>query len=128
MRPVRLASAGIGLVGVSFGMARYGYGLLLPDIRRSFGLGPGALGLIGAGAYAGYLAMTALAAPLTARAGARRTAVTGGLLAAAGMLLAGLARSPELLAAGIVLGGASGLAPVLCVGAVVVLASAGLAR
>jgi len=31
-------------------MARYGYGLLLPDIRRTFALGPGALGLIGAGA------------------------------------------------------------------------------
>jgi len=30
MTPLRLASAGIGLVGASFGMARYGYGLLLP--------------------------------------------------------------------------------------------------
>ena len=39
MTPLRLASAGIGLVGASFGMARYGYGLLLPDIRRTFGLG-----------------------------------------------------------------------------------------
>ena len=107
MTPLRLASAGVGLVGVSFGMARYGYGLLLPDIRRAFGLGPGALGLIGTGGYAGYLGATALAGPLTARAGTRRTAVAGGLLAAAGMLLAGLARSPGVLAAGIVVGGAS---------------------
>ena len=27
-------SAGIGMVGTAYGMARYGYGLLLPDIRR----------------------------------------------------------------------------------------------
>jgi MFS family permease len=107
MTPLRLATAGIGLVGVSFGMARYGYGLLLPDIRREFGLGPAALGLIGTGAYAAYLAATALAGALAARAGARRTAVAGGLLAAAGMTVAGLAGSPWALAAGVVVGGAS---------------------
>ena len=107
MRPLRLASAGIGLVAVAFGMARYGYGLLLPDIRRTFGLGPAALGLIGTGAYASYLAATALAGVLAARAGARRTAVAGGLLAAAGMAVAGLAAAPWMLAAGIVAGGAS---------------------
>ena len=107
MTPLRLASAGIGLVGVSFGMARYGYGLLLPDMRRAFGLGPAALGLIGTGAYASYLAASALTGTLAARVGARRTAVAGGLLAAAGMVLAGLAASPWALAAGIVAGGAS---------------------
>ena len=107
MTPLRLATAGIGLVGVSFGMARYGYGLLLPDIRRAFGLGPAALGLIGTGAYAAYLAATALAAPLSARAGPRATAVAGGLLAAAGMTVVALAAAPWMLAAGILVGGAS---------------------
>ena len=33
-----LATAGIGVVGTAYGMARYGYGLLLPDIRRDYGL------------------------------------------------------------------------------------------
>jgi predicted MFS family arabinose efflux permease len=107
VRPLRLASAGIGLVGVSFGMARYGYGLLLPEMRRAFGLGPAALGLIGGAAYGSYLAATAAAGALAARVGARRTAVTGGLLAAAGMATAGLAATPAALAAGIVVGGAS---------------------
>jgi predicted MFS family arabinose efflux permease len=104
---VRLATAGIGLVGVSFGMARYGYGLLLPDIRRDFGLGPALLGLIGTGSYAGYLLATALTGRFANRAGARRTAVAGGLLAAGGMTLAGLAPTPEVFAAAIVLAGAS---------------------
>ena len=52
---LRLATAGIGIVGVCFGMARYGYGLLLPDVRRDYGLSPATLGavamamLVGAG-------------------------------------------------------------------------------
>ncbi len=107
MSALRLVTAGIGLVGVSFGMARYGYGLLLPDMRREFHLGPAALGLIGPGAYASYRAAAALTGALAARAGARRTAVAGGLLAAAGMTLAGLAATPWALAAGIVAAGAS---------------------
>ncbi len=39
-RPVLLASAGIGVVGVTFGMARYG-----------FGLGSAALGLLAAASF-----------------------------------------------------------------------------
>jgi predicted MFS family arabinose efflux permease len=92
---------------VSFGMARYGYGLLLPDIRRGFALGPALLGLIGTGSYAGYLLATALTGRFSARAGARRTAIAGGLLAAAGMAGAGLAPTPAMFAAAIVLAGTS---------------------
>lgn len=104
---LRLASAGIGVVGVSFGMARYGYGLLLPDIRATYGLSSGALGLIAAGSYVAYLAALAAAGRLAARAGARRLVVIGGGFATFGMLLAGLSRDPHLLAAGILVAGVS---------------------
>lgn len=107
MTAVRLASAGIGVVGVSFGMARYGYGLLLPDIRATYGLTSGALGLIAAGSYVAYLVAVAAAGPLAARAGARRLVVIGGCLATFGMLLVGISRDPLTLAAGIFVGGAS---------------------
>jgi len=104
---LRIATAGIGVVGVTFGMARYGYGLLLPDIRRAYGLGPAALGLIGTGSYVGYLLATAATGALAHRAGPRATAVASGLLAAAGMAIAGLAQAPGLFAAGILLAGTS---------------------
>ena len=109
MRPgpsLRLASAGIAVVGVSFGMARYGYGLLLPDIRAAYGLSSGELGLIGAGSYVVYLVATAAAAVI-AKAGARFVVLLGGVSATAGMLLAGLSSSPLLLVAGLLIGGAS---------------------
>src|ERR687898_1237295 len=103
----RLASAGIGVVGASFGMARYGYGLLLPDIRSSYGLSSGPLGLIAAGSYVAYLAASAAVGPLAARLGARRLVVLGGCCATIGMLLAGLSGTPLVLALGVLVGGAS---------------------
>jgi predicted MFS family arabinose efflux permease len=104
---LRVASAGIGVVGASFGMARYGYGLLLPDIRASYGLTSGALGLIAAGSYLAYLAASAAVGPLTARLGARRLVMLGGCCATSGMLLAGLSGTPLVLALGVLVGGAS---------------------
>jgi predicted MFS family arabinose efflux permease len=104
---LRVASAGIGVVGASFGMARYGYGLLLPDIRASYGMTSGALGLIAAGSYLAYLAASAAVGPLAARLGARRLVVLGGCCATGGMLLAGLSGTPLVLAVGLLVGGAS---------------------
>lgn len=88
-------------------MARYGYGLLLPDMRADYGLGPAQLGAIASGSYVAYLAATALGAGFAIRLGVRRTAVTAGLLAAAGMGIAGVSRTPAVLVAGILLAGAS---------------------
>jgi len=105
--PLRLATAGIGVVGVCFGMARYGYGLLLPDIRRDYELSAGLLGAIGTASYIAYLVATALTGAFTTRIGARRTAVAAALLAALGMTVAGLARTPATFTAGILLAGAS---------------------
>lgn len=105
--PLRLALAGIGAVGTAFGMARYGYGLLLPDIQRTYRLDAATLGAIGAGSYGAYLLAAALAGSWAQALGARATVVIGGLLATTGMVIAGLSRSPAGLAAGVLVGGAS---------------------
>lgn len=104
---LRLVSAGVCSVGVGFGLARYGYGLLLPGIRASYGLGSGALGIIGSCSYLAYLAATAAAPVLATRSGPRVPVVLGGGAAALGMVLAGLSREPLLLAAGVLVAGAS---------------------
>lgn len=105
--PFVLASAGIGIVGASFGMARYGYGLLLPDIRVGYGLSTAVLGVIAAGSYLAYLTSSVAAAALGTRLGPRWTVVLGGGCATGGMLLAGLSQAPLVLALGILIGGAS---------------------
>lgn len=105
--PRALVLSGAAVVGVTFGLARYAYGLFLPDIRADYGLDSGALGLIAAAATASYLAATALAPWLSSRYGARVAVAAGGLLAVAGMTLVGLSRSVGTLAAGVVVAGAS---------------------
>lgn len=106
-RPVLLASAGIGVVGVTFGMARYGFGLLAPDIRASFGLGSAALGLLAAASYVAYLATSVTAGVLSALLGPRAMVAAGGVCAVAGMTIAGLAQTPSVLFAGLLVAGAS---------------------
>ena len=103
-----MASAGVGVVAVSYGLARYGYGLLLPDMRNAFELSSAALGLIASTAYASYLFAVASAGALAARYGPRLVVVAGGVLAVVGMVVIALAPSGPVLAAGVFIAGASG--------------------
>src|SRR3954470_12178623 len=102
-----LVAAGVAMVATTFGLARYGYGLLLPDIRRSFGLSSTSLGLIATGSYAAYLVGTAGMAAVGDRAGPPRPVLIGGACAVAGMVLIAVASSPLVLAAGVMVAGVS---------------------
>jgi predicted MFS family arabinose efflux permease len=104
---VRLIAAGIAMVGTTFGLARYGYGLLLPDIRRSFRLSSAELGLIATGSYVAYLLSTAAMTLLGSRVAPRAPVVVGGVAAVSGMALIAVARSPYVLALGVLIAGAS---------------------
>jgi hypothetical protein len=49
-----LVAPGLAMIAVTYGLARFAYGLFLPEMRESLGLSDSVLGLIGAGSYAGY--------------------------------------------------------------------------
>lgn len=104
---VSLAVAGSATVASAFGMARYGYGLLLPEIQNNLALGATTLGAIGTGAYAAYVVAAAVVTRCVARAGERTTVVTGGLFAVAGTIVVALANGPALLGVGVAIAGAS---------------------
>ncbi len=99
--------SGAAIVGVTFGLGRYSYGLFLPEIRADYGLSSGTLGLIATAATATYLAATVVAPALTIRSGARTPVLAGGLVAAAGMAVVALSTSALVLAVGVVVAGAS---------------------
>lgn len=105
--PLRLTLAGMGAIGVSFGFARYGYGLFLPEFRAEFGLSVALTGLIGSLSYAGCLVALLVVGGLVARFGPRPLVVTGGLCAAAGSAVVAFAPGPVALTAGLVLAGSS---------------------
>lgn len=104
---VAVGVGGATVVGVAFGMARYAYGLTLPDVRSEFGLSELVLGLIASGTFAGYL-LGLLAVPrLSARRGPRAPTTVGGVCGVLGAVTVALAPSPWVLAAGAVLSGSA---------------------
>lgn len=104
---ITLAIAGSAAIATAYGMARYGYGLLLPDIQADLGLTATVLGAIGTLAYVAYLVTTSLVTRCIAWTGQRATVVAGGLFAVAGATVIALARGPAVLAVGVAIAGAS---------------------
>jgi predicted MFS family arabinose efflux permease len=104
---IRVGVGGAAVVGVAFGMARYAYGLTLPDVRSEFGLSDTLLGLIASGTFAGYLVGLVSVPRLSARRGPRAPTTVGGVCGVIGAATVALAPSPWVLAAGAVLAGSA---------------------
>src|ERR687890_1155210 len=85
MSSARLVAPGLALIAVTYGLARFAYGLFLPDMREAFDLSPSLLGLIGAGSYLGYCVAVIISLVYTSRTGPRLMAVCAGAVAVAGM-------------------------------------------
>jgi predicted MFS family arabinose efflux permease len=98
---------GAAVVGVAFGMARYAYGLTLPEVRSEFGLSPLLLGLIASGTFTGYLIGLVSVPGLLARRGPRAPTTVGGVCGVVGAATVALAPSPWILAAGAVISGSA---------------------
>ncbi len=101
----QLTYAGVAIVAATYGLARYSYGLFLPDIRVALGLSPATLGFIASGSYVGYLLATAVSSAVASRTGPRLLVLVGGLCACLGMGLVALAPSGWVLAVGVLLAG-----------------------
>ena len=106
-----LVAPGLALIAVTYGLARFAYGLFLPEIREAFDLSPSLLGSIGAGSYLAYCGAVVISLVYTSRAGPRRMAVAAGAAAVVGMAVVAAAPTTWALALGIlVAGGSAGLA------------------
>jgi predicted MFS family arabinose efflux permease len=107
----RLVAPGLAMIAVTYGLARFAYGLFLPEMREAFDLSESVLGLIGAGSYAGYCFAVLVALVYTSRTGPRFMAVAAGAVAVVGMAAVAGAPAAWVLALGIlVAGSSSGLA------------------
>ncbi len=116
---VALAITGFALIAVTYGMARFSWGIMLPDIRQAVPFSPQTAGLIAACSYAAYCLSVFFASLLTARFGPRLPALLAALTAAGGLIILAFAPSPLLLAVGLFIAGlSSGLASPSLAGAV----------
>lgn len=104
---IGIGVGGAAVVGVAFGMARYAYGMTLPDVRSEFGISELLLGLIASGTFVGYLVGLVSVPHLSARRGPRAPTTVGGVCGIVGGATVALAPSPGILAAGAVLSGSA---------------------
>jgi predicted MFS family arabinose efflux permease len=102
-----LVAPGLAMVAVTYGLARFAYGLFLPEMRQAFGLSETLLGLIGAGSYLGYCVTIIIALVFTSRAGPRFVAIVAGAVAVVGMAAVAGAPTTWVLALGVLAAGSS---------------------
>ncbi|MBD8577167.1 MFS transporter [Pseudomonas syringae] len=104
---LNLVAAAFTLTALSYGLARFAYGLLLPQIRAELSLSYTAAGWIGGGAFAAYCVGIILAFYGIGTMGARLIALAAALSATVGMMLVAFASSGWTLGLGIGLAGLS---------------------
>ena len=95
--PLRLLAWGALGVALHVGLARFGYGVVLPSLRSELGLGYTAGGVLNALHLGGYLTGTLLGPAIARRIGMARMARWGHALVAAGALLCALAPTSPVL-------------------------------
>ncbi|WP_136248337.1 MFS transporter [Halomonas borealis] len=92
---------GAALIAISYGLARFAFGLFVPQIRDELGLAPNVIGIIGALPLISFLLATAVAPLITDHLGARYTAVLSGAFGVGGLALIGQASGALMLGAGV---------------------------
>ena len=106
-RSVNLVAAAFALTALSYGLARFAYGLLLPQIRADLGLDVTEAGWIGGSAFASYCAGIVFAFSCDGRLSPRAITLLAGLAATVGLGIVVLASSGLYLGLGIALAGLS---------------------
>jgi predicted MFS family arabinose efflux permease len=104
---LRVAAGGAAVVGTAYGMARYAYGLTLPDVQDEFGLSEPLLALIASGTFLGFLIGLVGAPLLAARRGPRAPTTLGGVCGVVGCGTVAVAPVPVVLAVGAVVAGSA---------------------
>ncbi|GGX18865.1 MFS transporter [Pigmentiphaga litoralis] len=104
-RDINLVGAGFALTALTYGLGRFAYGLLLPDIRPDLALTASSAGWIGGSSFAAYCVGVVIAFMTLARLGERGVAALAGATATAGIILVSIASSPWVLGTAIALAG-----------------------
>ncbi|MCE8025219.1 MFS transporter [Billgrantia aerodenitrificans] len=102
-----MAALGSGVIAITYGLARFVFGLFLPAMRDELTISSSMAGVIGALPFLSFV-FAILAAPwVTQRLGVRRAGVAAAALAGGGLMTIALAPSSLLLAVGVLICGIS---------------------
>ena len=102
-----LGITGFSLIAVTYGMARFSWGLMLPAIVKDVPLSTETAGILSACSFAAYCVAIVSVPAITKYVGPRWVAATAAFLAAVGLLILAFSFSPLMLAAGLSVAGLS---------------------
>lgn len=95
------ALAGAGLIAMSYGLARFAFGLYVPAIRSELEITPDVMGIVGSMAFVSFSLASLFAAGASDALGARTTAIVAGLFGVAGLSTISTASGAWWLGAGV---------------------------
>lgn len=107
MKAFALGIAGTSLIAVTYGMARFSWGLMLPEVIADIPFSPQMAGFISACSFAAYCLAIVASSVLEDRVDPRRMAAVAACCAAAGLAVIAAAGSPAMLAVGLFIAGLS---------------------
>ncbi|MGG4345695.1 MFS transporter [Paenibacillus lautus] len=103
----RIVFPGIAMIGVSYALARFSFGMFLPDIAESLNLMEAALGAVSSLAYLAYCVALLTSSVFIYRAGEHTVVQMAGLSAVLGMIGIAIAPNLYILAVGVFVAGLS---------------------
>ena len=107
MRNISTGLTGFALIAVSYGMARFSWGVMLPDVKLDISFTPQLAGMLSACSFIAYCVATFMAPFLSAWAGPRLPAFISSLSAAFGLFIISVSGSAWLLGLGLFIAGLS---------------------
>ncbi|SFU68346.1 MFS transporter [Halomonas korlensis] len=107
LSPLGMAALGSGVIAITYGLARFVFGLFLPAMRDELTITPTMAGVIGALPFLSFVFAILAATWVIRRLGVRRTGVAAAGLAVIGLVTIALAPSSWLLALGVLICGIS---------------------
>ncbi|WP_035711487.1 MFS transporter [Salibacterium aidingense] len=107
MRFSTLVPPGITMIAVAYGLARFSYGLLLPNISTDLGMNPSTSGVISSLFYFAYCFAIVFATVYTTEKGPRGMILAAGASACLGLFVMAFSPNVWLLGTGVLLAGAS---------------------
>jgi cyanate permease len=95
------AIMGAGIIAMSFGLARFAFGLFVPPIREELGVSPDVMGLVGSIPFISFCLASLVSTPLVASVGARLSAMVACAFGVAGLALISQSTSAFMLGVGV---------------------------
>lgn len=107
MKSKTLIFIGLPMIAVTYGLARFSYGLMLPYLRETLNISQSMAGLIASSAYLSYIFAIILAMIYMQKVGPRMIILIAGGTAVVGMAIISMANSGIVLAIGLFIAGLS---------------------